>query len=81
MKKIKAFYIVFKHDFKHPHWIKTLREYKAKKIKKPSQYEIWREFDATIIWNSPIYKVLDYFDTKEEAKNFVKLQRSINNER
>ena len=34
MKKIKPFYIVFKHDFNHPHWINKLRQYKAKKIKR-----------------------------------------------
>ena len=75
MKKIKPFYIVFKHDFNHPHWINLLRKYKAKKIKRPSQYEIYKEFDDTIIWDSPTYQVLDYFDTREDAQDFVKLQK------
>lgn len=74
MKKIKPFFIVFKNDFSHPYWIEKLMLYKAKKIKKPSRFQIWKEFDDTMIWDSPIYEVLDYFDNREDAKNFVKLQ-------
>ena len=31
--------------------------------------------DDTIIWDSPTYQVLDYFDTREDAQDFIKLQK------
>tara|TARA_R110000822_G_C15238698_1_gene486104 strand:+ start:345 stop:566 length:222 start_codon:yes stop_codon:yes gene_type:complete len=62
-KKIKPFFIVFYHDLKHP-----LRE--AWDTSK-SRYEIWKEYDHTMIWDAPYYKVLGYFDDKQEAKQFV----------
>jgi hypothetical protein len=61
---MKPFYIVFKHDLKHP-----LRE---SWNKRKNQYEIWKEYDQTMIWDAPYYEVLGYFDTKKEAQAFVK---------
>lgn len=55
-KKIKPFFIVFYHDLKHPN---------------KARYEIWKEYDHTLIWDAPHYKVLGYFDDKQEAKQFV----------
>lgn len=68
-KKIKPFFIVFYHDLKHP-----LREpWNTRK----SSYEIWKEYDDTLIWDAPYYKVLGYFDTKKQAKEFIQLHEGI----
>jgi len=63
-KKIKPFFIVFYHDLKHPIHETTWYTNKAR-------YEIWKEYDRTLIWDAPYYKVLGYFDDKQEAKQFV----------
>ncbi len=34
------------------------------------KYRIWRDYGET--WGSPIYAVLDYFDSHKEAREFVR---------
>ena len=61
--KVPYFYIVFKHDLKHPEnsWRKN-----------HSPFEIWKEYNDTHIFDSPIYEIMGYFDTRKEAQAFVK---------
>ena len=59
-----AYYIVFKNDLNHPYFKNSTR--------KIPQYEIWKEFDENMIFDSPIYEILKYFDTRKEAQAFVR---------
>ena len=59
-----AYYIVFKNDLNHPYFKNSIR--------KIPQYEIWKEFDETHIFNSPTYEILEYFDTRKKAQEFVR---------
>ena len=73
-KKIKPFFIVFYHDLKHPIHEEIWKEYDHTLIwdaPYKNRYEIWKEYDRTLIWDEPYYKVLGYFDDKQEAKKFV----------
>jgi len=69
-KKIKPFFIVFYHDLKHP--IHETAWYTNK-----NRYEIWKEYDDTLIWDAPYYKVLGYFDTKKQARQFIRLHKGV----
>lgn len=57
------FYIVFKHDLKHP-------ENKWRINRSP--FEIWKEYDETFKHDSPTYEIMGYFDTRKAAQDFVK---------
>ena len=54
--RIKPFYIVFKWYPNSP---------------KQSYIEIAKEWDETHIWDSPLYEVLGYFDSRKDAKEFI----------
>ena len=54
---------VFYHDLKHP-----LREPWNTRT---TPYEIWKEYHDDIIFDAPYYSILGYFDTRQEAKQFV----------
>ena len=69
-KKIKPFFIVFYHDLKHP--IHETTWYTNK-----NRYEIWKEYDDTLIWDAPYYSVLGYFDDKKQAKEFIQLHKGV----
>ena len=62
-QKIKPHFIVFYHDLKHP-----LREPWNTRT---TPYEIWKEYHDDIIFDAPYYSILGYFDTRQEAKQFV----------
>tara|TARA_R100000664_G_scaffold11634_1_gene18864 strand:- start:733 stop:939 length:207 start_codon:yes stop_codon:yes gene_type:complete len=57
------FYIVFKHDLKHP-------ENKWRINRSP--FEIWKEYDETFKHDSAGYEIMGYFDTRKEAQDFIK---------
>jgi hypothetical protein len=59
--KIKPYYILLK-------WNKSYSQNKSK----PS-YQIWKEYDDTIKFDSPLYSIIEYFDSLNEAKNKLKL--------
>ena len=62
-QKVKPHFIVFYHDLKHP-----LREPWNTRT---TPYEIWKEYHDDIIFDAPYYSILGYFDTRQEAKQFV----------
>lgn len=64
-----AYYIVFKNKLDHPYFKNSIR--------KIPQYEIWKEYDETHIFDAPIYEILEYFDTRKNAQAYV---RCLNNE-
>ena len=68
-KKTTPFYIVFKNDLNH-----HLRESWCK----AKQYEIWKEYQEDMIFDAPYYEILEYFDTRKEALNYV---RKLKNEK
>ena len=41
---------------------------------KIGQCKIWRDYDTTHVWGSPLYKVLGYADTRSEAKGIIETQ-------
>ena len=57
------FYIVFKHDLKHP-------ENSWRKNRSP--FEIWKEYDETFKHDSAGYEIMGYFNTRKEAQDFIK---------
>ena len=60
---MKPFFIVFKHDLKHPQnsWRKNR-----------SPFEILKEHDDSFKHDSVTYEIMGYFDTKKDAQAFVK---------
>ena len=62
-QKVKPHFIVFYHDLKHP-----LREPWNTRT---TPYEIWKEYHDDMIFDAPYYRILGYFDTRQEAKQFV----------
>ena len=69
-KKVKPHFIVFFHDLKHP-----LRESWNTRT---TPYEIWKEYHDDIIFDAPYYSILGYFDTRQEAKQFVQQHKEEN---
>ena len=65
--KVIPHYVVFKWNKNHP-MIDPM--YPIKK-----EWEIVKEYDDTMIWNSVLYQTW-FFDTKTEAKQFVQQQKS-----
>jgi hypothetical protein len=59
--KTKPFYILIKYVATHPH-----------NKGKSNLYKIWKDYDDTCAYDSPIYDVLDYFDSLREARHHVK---------
>ncbi len=39
---------------------------------KKNLFEIWESYDDQIIWGSPLYEIIEYFDTRKQAQNFLK---------
>ena len=63
MPRIKpsCFYIVIKFLASHPY----------NNLKK-DKFEVWKEYDESHIYDSPIYEIMDYFDTRKEALTYCK---------
>ena len=53
-----------------PHWVVFLHN--------DGQYEIWKEYDDTHVWDAPTYEVVDYFDSYKEAQACVKKCKADN---
>ena len=59
--KLKPFYILIKYRANHP-----------QNKSKSNLYKIWKEYDDTCAYDSPLYDVLDYFDSLREARQHIK---------
>ena len=57
---MNAHYVLFKHD-----------------KSKPSRgiYEIYKSYDDGMIWGSPRYEVLGFFDNRKEAREAITLDK------
>ena len=62
MAKLKPYYIVLKYNLNH-------KGCEWRRGKNP--YQIVKEYDQDFLYDSPIYEVIAYFDTKKEASNFI----------
>jgi len=58
--KLKPFYILIKYVATHPH-----------NKGRSNFYHIIKEYDDTYAYDSPIYDVIDYFDSLIEAKQHL----------
>lgn len=58
--KIKPYYILLKWNKKH-----------AQNKSKPN-YQILKDYDDTHVWGSPLYEIIDYFDSLKEARQHIK---------
>ena len=59
--KIKPHYILLKWNKKH-----------AQNKSKPN-YQIWKDYDDTHAYGSPLYEIIDYFDSLKDARDHLKL--------
>ncbi len=50
---MKPFYILFRHN----------------KPGEDVRFSIWKEYDDTKIWDSPILEVVEYYKTRKEAQS------------
>lgn len=50
---MKPFYILFRHN----------------KPGEDVRFSIWKEYDDTKIWDSPILEVVEYYNTRKEAQS------------
>ncbi len=42
---------------------------------KRTHYEIIKEYEnSNYVWGSPLYEILEYFDTRKEAQEYIKKQ-------
>tara|TARA_R100000353_G_scaffold107735_1_gene77432 strand:+ start:2615 stop:2788 length:174 start_codon:yes stop_codon:yes gene_type:complete len=42
---------------------------------KRTYYEIIKEYEnSNYVWGSPLYEILEYFDTRKEAQEYIKKQ-------
>ena len=53
------FYILFRHN----------------KPGEDVRFSIWKEYDDTKIWDSPILEVVEYYNTRKEAQNALAWQK------
>ena len=44
----------------------------AQNKSKPN-YQIWKDYDDTHAYGSPLYEIIDYFDSLKDARNHLKL--------
>jgi len=42
------------------------------KFVKKGNFKIWKDYDEGHIWGSPVYEVVDYFNSYKDAQNCVK---------
>ena len=58
--RINPYYILLEWNKNYP------------QIELKPKYEIWKSYDDTIIWDSPSYFIIGYFDSLKEAREAKK---------
>ncbi len=48
------------------------------KFVEKGNFKIWKDYDDTHSWGSPLYDIIDYFDSYKEARRCVKICKASN---